>query len=222
MKQTNNISNIKRISVIAMFGALAFVLTYLKLPVMFLSLEVKDSVIVLCTLLFGPMAGLAIAILVPLLELISHSSTGVYGLIMNMLSSVTFSLVTGVIYKYKKSFYGAIVGLLSGIFAVTAVMVLANLLVTPYYMGVSVQEVAVLIPKILLPFNLIKATLNGAIVLLLYKPLSTVLKKARLLETTVHTAEEGEKPSPVRSIFVTVIAVGVIALSLAVIFFVLK
>ena len=221
MNTNKNFLHIKRICVIAMFCALAFVLTYIKLPVSFLSLEIKDSVIVLCTLIFGPLAGLPIAILVPLLELITHSTTGVYGLIMNMLSSVTFSLVTGVIYKYKKSFYGAIVALISGVFAVTAVMVMANLLVTPYYMGVPIQEVAALIPKMLLPFNLIKATLNGAVVLLLYKPLSRILKKAGLIESKGTVPSEG-KTSSTRSIVVTVIALGMIAISFAVIFFVLK
>ncbi len=221
MNTRNNHLHIKKLCVIAMFCALAFILTYLKLPVSFLSLEIKDSVIVLCTLIFGPLAGLSIAVLVPFLELVSHSSTGVYGLIMNLLSSVTFSMVTGVIYKYKKSFYGAIVSLISGICAVTAVMLLANLLVTPYYMSVSVRDVASLIPKMLLPFNLIKATLNAAIVLLLYKPLSQALKKAKLIESYSGATEEQTK-NMTRSILVTVISLGIIAISFAVIFFVLK
>ena len=204
-----------------MFCALAFVLTYIKIPVMFLSLEIKDSMIVLCTLLFGPLSGLVIAILVPLLELMTHSSTGVYGLIMNMLSSVTFSMVTGLIYKYKKSFYGAIAALVSGVFAVTAVMVLANLFITPYYMGTTMQAVATLIPKVLLPFNLVKATLNGAIVLLLYKPMSTVLKRTGCLEGKARV-EETKTARSARSLVVSVVAIGVIALSLAIIFFVLK
>ncbi len=216
-----NYQRVKKLSITAMFCALAFVLTYVKLPVAFLSLEVKDSVIVLCTLLFGPISGLVIAILVPFLELVTHSSTGVYGLVMNMLSSVTFSMVTGLIYKYKKSFYGAIVGLLSGVFAVTAVMIAANLLITPYYMGVSVQDVAALIPKMLLPFNLVKAMLNGALVLLLYKPLSNILKKTGFLER-VHTQAPEVGRRMVRSVLVTVIAIGVIVLSFAIIFFVLK
>ena len=213
--------NLKRMSVTAMFCALAFVLTYIKIPVAFLSLEIKDSMIVLCTLLFGPVSGLVIAILVPLLELVTHSSTGVYGLVMNILSSVTFSMVTGLIYKYRKSFYGAIVGLVSGVFAVTAVMIAANLLITPYYMGVSMQEVAVLIPKMLLPFNLVKATLNAAVVLLLYKPISNVLKKTGFLMSSQQGNTLPLKNTK-RSVLVTVISMLVIVMSLLVIFLVLK
>ena len=221
MNSRKNTLHIKRLCVVSLFCALAFVLTYIKLPVSFLSLEIKDSVIVLCTLIFGPLAGLAIAILVPILELITHSTTGVYGLIMNMLSSVTFAMVTGLIYKYKKSFYGAIVSLLSGVFAVTAVMVLANLLVTPYYMHVPVQTVVTLIPKMLLPFNLVKATLNGAIVLLMYKPLSQTLKKTGLIESRSDVSI-GQTKHTLRSWLVTLIATGIIVLSFLIVFFVLK
>lgn len=218
-----NSNKIKRLTAVAMFCALAFALTYVKVPVSFLSLEIKDSVIVLCTLIFGPLAGLPIAIIVPLLELATHSSTGVYGLIMNMLSSVTFSMVTGVIYKYKRNFYGAIVGLLSGVFAVTAVMMLANLLVTPYYMGVPIQTVISLIPKMLLPFNLVKALLNGGVVLLLYKPLSDILKKTGLIQGRAQESIlEDARKKRIRSIVVTVVAALVIIGSLLVIFMVLK
>lgn len=222
MKQSETTKKIKKMSLTAMFCALAFVLTYIKIPVMFLSLEVKDAAIVLSTLLFGPLSGLFIAVVVPFLELVTHSTTGPYGLVMNLLSSVTFSMVTGLIYKYRKSFYGAIVGLISGVMAVTAVMMLANLLITPYYMHVSVDVVAKMIPTVLLPFNFIKATLNGAIVLLLYKPLSTVLKRAGFLAGSSAKVEEQEKKKHLRSILVSVVALAIIAISLMVVFFVLK
>ncbi len=213
---------LKKLTAAAMLCAVAYVLTYVKFPVLFLSLEIKDAVIVLCTLLFGPLYGLSIAVIVPLLELVTHSDTGVYGLIMNMLSSLTFSLVTGLIYKYKRSFYGAIVSLVSGVCAVTAVMMGANLLVTPYYMGVSTEAVVALIPKVLLPFNLVKATLNGAIVLLLYKPLSQILKRLGFLPRRSEE-EQGSKPhNAMRSVLVTAIAVVCIGLSLAIVFLVLN
>jgi riboflavin transporter FmnP len=221
MNTKKNTVQIKRLCVLAMFCALAFALTYIKLPVAFLSLEIKDSAIVLATLLLGPLGGLSIAVLVPLLEMISHSTTGVYGMIMNMLSSVTFSMVTGLIYKYKKSLYGAVVGLVSGVFSVTAVMVLANLLVTPYYMGVSASEVLPMIPRLLLPFNFIKATLNGSVVLLLYKPLSRVLKRAKLLPSS-GGVQAPQTQGRGRSVVISVVAVALIVISLGIILFVLK
>ena len=212
--------DIKNTCLVAMFCALAYVMTYIKLPVSFLSLEIKDSVIVLCTLIFGPMAGLKIAVLVPFLEMITHSSTGVYGLIMNVLSSVTFALVTGIIYKYKRSFYGAIVALLSGVFSVTAVMLLANLVVTPLFMNVPVEVVIEMIPTLFLPFNIVKPILNSAVVLLLYKPFSTVLKRTRMIEHTL--SDEKERYSfNGRSLIVTVASALVIAVAICIVVFVI-
>ena len=207
-----------------MFCALAYVCMYfIKVPISFLTLDVKDSLIILCSLLFGPLEGLVIAIVVPFLELITISGTGVYGFIMNVLSSVTFSVTAGLIYRYKKSMTGAVVGLLSGVFAVTAVMMLANLLITPYYVGGTAANVAALIPKLLLPFNLVKATLNAAIVLLLYKPLSQILKRIGFLYSTPSKEMNAQEKQArrVRSIVITAIALLVIAVSLVIIFFVL-
>ena len=209
----------------AMFGALSYVcMLLIKIPVSFLTLDLKDAFIVLCSLLFGPLSGAIIAILVPFFEMITVSGTGVYGFIMNVLSSLTFALVTGFVYRYRKTMTGAIVALSSGVFAVTAVMMLANLLITPYYIGGSPADVAALIPKLLLPFNLVKATLNAAIVLLLYKPLSRILKKIGFLyssheDITVPAQGQGSRT---RSLLITAVAVLIIAASFAVIFFVLK
>lgn len=206
----------------ALFCALAYVCAItIKVPVMFLSLDIKDAIIVLCGLLFGPAAGLAVAITVPFLELvIPVNDTGVYGFIMNLLSSVTFVLTVSLIYKMKKRMTGAIIGLVSGVCAVTAVMMAANLLVTPYYMGVSTSDVASLIPTVLLPFNLVKAVLNAAIVLLLYKPLSTLLKRSGLVGPSGESTNAAQ-PSRALTLAVTGVAVGLIVASLLVVFLVL-
>lgn len=226
MKKRSNMSiRIKKMTAVAMFSAMAYVCVYfLRIPVQFLTLDIKDSLIVLCALLFGPLSGAAVAVMVPLLEMISFSETGVYGLIMNILSSVSLSVTASVIYRYKKSMTGAVIGLASGVFVMTAVMMLANLLITPYYMGVPTGTVVALIPKLLLPFNLIKAVLNASIVLLLYKPLSKLMKKIGFTQSGAPSAvqEQNTKTSYLRSVLITAVAVLLIAGSLAVIFLVLR
>lgn len=212
---------IKQMATIAMFCALSYVcMLLIKIPVQFLTLDVKDSLIILCGLIFGPVPAIAISFIVPLLELVTISGTGFYGFIMNVLSSLAFSLTTALIYRYKKSFYGAIVALVSGVLAMTAVMMVANLVITPYYMGAPTAAVAALIPKLLLPFNLIKAVLNAAIVLLFYKPLSNVLKKAGVVESSENYVSKNTT-SKARNIVVTIIALCIVVLSLAIILFVL-
>ena len=204
-----------------MFCALSYVcMLVIKIPVQFLTLDIKDSLIILCGLLFGPVTAVAVSFIVPLLEFMTISGTGVHGLIMNVLSSLSFSLTASLIYRYKKTFYGAIVGLVSGVLAMTAVMMLANLLVTPYYMGVPTATVAALIPKLLLPFNLIKAILNAAIVLLLYKPISRILRRGGMIDGASNNVAKNTN-SKTRSIVVTVVALSIIVASFAIIFLVL-
>ncbi len=231
-KNNKKIFTTQKLVAIAMFSALAYVAaaacSYLPKVGGFLSLDIKDAIIVLCALIFGPFSGLAIAVIVPVLELVTgFSTTAWYGLVMNILSSVTFCLVTGLIYKYKRSFSGAIIALVSGVFSVTAVMMLANLLITPlyltYYVGIptSMKDVAAMIPTILLPFNFLKATLNGALVLLLYKPLSNALRASKISGYELPDSKPKQKLS-LRSVLVTVIAAAVVIASLCIIFFVLK
>ena len=225
-----NAQRIKVMVAVAMFSALAYVSTLLCsfFPDVagFLSLEIKDAVIVICSLLFGPLSGFLIAIIVPLLEFFTISATGWYGLVMNVLSSATFALVTGFIYKYKKTFYGAVIGLLAGIFSVTAVMMLANLFITPLYLeyviGVptSMSDILDMIPTILLPFNLVKATINAAIVHMLYMPVSTIMKEIGVVEISGDDMTINTK-SIIRYIVVTNISAVIIVLSLVIIFLVI-
>jgi riboflavin transporter FmnP len=184
-------------------------------------MDIKDSIIVLCTLFFGVPSGLIVSVIVPLLEYITVSGTGEYGLIMNIISSASLCIPVGIIYRYRKTLKGAILGLCVSVVSMTAVMMVANLFITPFYMGVSRAEVASLIPSMLLPFNLVKGILNAAIVLLLYKPLSRALKKNRLIETTVSKNTEPHVNNNRRSIIVTISSIAVIVISLVVIFVIL-
>lgn len=176
--------NIRRYVILAMFAVLAYASLFaLRISGIggFLTFDVKDAVITVCAMLFGPVAGVVIALLVSLLEMITVSGTGPWGFLMNFVGSAVFAAVGSTIYCYapklKKTLSGAIVGLMSSVLAMTLCMLVMNLLVTPIYFGISVDSVKEMLLPLLLPFNLIKATLNAAIVLVLYKPLSTALKK---------------------------------------------
>lgn len=221
--QNKNGLRIRSMVFIAMFAAMAYVaMLFIHIKVSFLTLDVKDAVITLCGLYFGPLGALFVSVLVPLLELITVSDTGPYGLIMNILGSVTFSMTASLIYRWKKTFKGAILALGSAAATTVGVMMLANLFITPYYMGVSGEVVRQLIPTLLLPFNVLKALVNIGVVLLLYKPLAHTLRRAKALPARVRT---GEKSAPavnrLRSILVAVSAVLLIAVSLVIIFVVL-
>ena len=104
---------IKRMVMIALFCALAFIIVFVfRLKVLFLTFDAKDAVIALAGLLFGPAASLLISFVVATLEL-GISETGIYGAIMNFISSATFSCTVSLIYKYKRNIKGAVIGLVS-------------------------------------------------------------------------------------------------------------
>ena len=217
MSRLTSSNKLRRIALIAVFGALAYALMLVvHFKVSFLTLDLKDTVITLAGLYFGPGAALSLSVLVPLLELISVSDTGLYGFLMNFISTATFSLTASFIYRYKRSLVGAIVALLSAAAATVGIMMLFNLWVTPYYMGVTVDTVKGLIPTLLLPFNTVKSCMNVGFVLLLYKPISTVMQRMKLI------AKKDQKTSwNWRTIAVLVLALVLIITSLVVIFAVL-
>lgn len=181
-------TSVRKSVVIAMICALAYLCVFvLRFKVLFLTFDIKDAVLAIASLLYGPVWGIVSSAVVALLEFITVSDTGVYGLIMNFLSSATFTFVCGSFYRYRKNISGAIIGVTTAAFAMTAVMVLANLFITPFYMGVPRGEVVAMIPTLLLPFNLIKAIVNGAVTLMIYKPFSTGLKRTGLLPAESQT-----------------------------------
>ena len=110
MLQTKHTQKIKKLTALAVFAALAYAVHFVHVPVSFLNLDFKDVVMTVAGMYFGPISGLVVAILVPLLEF-PTSETGVYGLIMNLISSVTFVCVASVIYRFKRTLTGAIIGL---------------------------------------------------------------------------------------------------------------
>jgi len=86
-------------------------------------------------------------------------------------------LVSGLIYRKHKTKKVALVALVVGALVMTTTMIGWNLLITPIYLGVPVEAVIGMILPILLPFNLLKAGVNGLIIFLIYKPIARYLHK---------------------------------------------
>lgn len=187
-RTTQKALDIKRLVGMAMFSALAYGVTFVfRIPVQFLTFDAKDAVLTIAAFIYGPIAALVMAIIPALIEFITISGTGFWGFLMNFASSACFSFTASVIYKYKRSFNGAIIGLYASVLATTAVMMVLNILVTPIYMKVSREVVVDLLPTLLLPFNFAKALMNAAITMLIYKPVSTAMKRAKLIQGKMDT-----------------------------------
>lgn len=172
----------RRLVIFALFCAFAYVVTFVfHIKVAFLTFDAKDCVICMAAMLFGPLPAVVISLVVSLLEMVTVSETGFWGFVMNFVSTSAFAAAAGGFYHHFRKMWSAIVGLLLGAAAQVSVMLLLNPLIIPIYMNASREEVVQAIPVLLLPFNLIKAVLNASLVLALYKPLSSALKKARVI-----------------------------------------
>lgn len=212
---------IKKLTALAVFAALAYVVHFIHIPVSFLNLDFKDVIMTVAGMYFGPISGVVVAILVPLLEF-PTSETGIYGLIMNLISSVTFVGVASLIYRFKRTLTGAIVALVAAAMSMTAIMMVANLFITPFYMTVPREAVVNLIPTMLLPFNAVKSILNASLTLCVYKPMTNILRRVGVAKAVVSTEKSpANDNTKLRSVLVVTIGGIVAAVSLAIIFFVL-
>lgn len=186
---TRNQTRTKTLVTLAILAAIAYLVMFvLRIPLMaavpFLKFDPKDVIIAIGGFIYGPLASVAISVVVSFLEMITVSEAGPIGLVMNILSSCAFVCPAAFIYKKRHGLSGAVIGLITGALAMTAVMLLWNWLITPIYMGLPREAVVAMLLPIFAPFNLIKGGINAAVILLLYKPLVGALRKARLIPPT--------------------------------------
>lgn len=215
--KTWNQDNTKKLVVSAILIAVAFLVTFSTAMFKvsgFLSLDLKDAVLSMIALLYGPVYGFISVIAIALLEFVTISTTGLYGLVMNILSSGVFALVCGLVYKYKRNFGGAILAAILTVFSVTAVMLVANIFITPLYFQMPRQAVLDMLPTILLPFNLCKTLMNASLMLLVYKPFVSALRYTGFVKASENSASY--KISK-KSILLTVAAVIFLIIAIAVI-----
>lgn len=174
---------IKKITMLGMLCAIAYaVMVTVRIPVvLFLKYEPKDIIIAIGGFVYGPMTSVAVSLVVSLIELLTVSDTGLIGFLMNVLSSCSFAYTAAFIYKMMKNIRGAVLGLAIGTVVMCAVMVAWNYMITPLYMNVPRAEVAGLLLPAILPFNILKGTLNSVVTFVLYKPLVNGLRKAKLV-----------------------------------------
>lgn len=182
----NNLKRKERTRMLVMlslFTAISYLSVYIvSFRVQFLTFDIKNALITVAAMLYGPIAGVIVSLAAAFVELILYSTTGFYGFLMNFVSSASFAAVAALIYRRQKTLVGSYLALFVAVLSSTAVMMLFNLWITPFYMGVTVKEVAAMLPTLLLPFNLIKCIVNAALVLVLYKPISLVMVRSGMIK----------------------------------------
>ena len=146
-------------------------------PAPFLVYDPADMPIYITAFAYGPISGLLVTLIVSLIQAFAMGGDGLYGFLMHFVATGIVVMVIGSMYKHNKTKKQAIKALVVGVLVTLVVMAGMNLLVTPLYMGVERKAVLVMLPTVILPFNLLKAGLNSLLTFLLYKRISGFLHR---------------------------------------------
>ena len=189
----------KQLVTLAMLSAIAYAVMFMSkaLPSVngFLDFDFKDVIICVGGFIYGPLAAALMSILVAFIELVTISSTGLWGFLMNCLATCAFCCTACYVYKKRHTQRGAVLGLALGVVCLVAVMLLWNFLITPIYTGYPREVVTAMLLPVFLPFNLAKGGMNMAVTLLLYKPIVTALRRAKLAPPSHSQGQPGKKGS---------------------------
>ena len=168
----------KRIAITALFCAVAAVATlFLEFPILpgvtFLKYDPSAIVALIAGFAFGPATGLAVSTISYLPHIATQS--GLYGMVMAMIATVSLVLPASLVYRRNTTFKGALVGMGVGAIVCLICTILANIIITPIYMGAPTQAVIDMIVPTLLPFNVAKIAINCVVTSLVYKPITKAL-----------------------------------------------
>ena len=163
---------------VAISVALVYLIHFPIFPVVsFLEYDPADIPILIGTFAFGPLAGLVLTVVTSVVQGLTVSAgSGLYGILMHVIATGVLVAVSGGIYSRNKTRKTAVIALVCGMAAMAVVMMGANMVITPMFMGVPAGAVWDLMPFIV-GFNVIKAGINGAVTFVLYKRIANFLRR---------------------------------------------
>ncbi len=185
---------------VAMLSAVSMILMLFEFPLPFIAppfyeLDFSEVPVLLGSFALGPAAGIAVEVIKIVLNLLINSSiTAGVGEFANLVVGISFVLPAGLIYRNKRTKKSAILGMTIGSFAMVVMGCFLNVyMLIPAYgaalkvpiegfveMGAAINPSVDSLWKLVLictvPFNMLKAVLVSVITMLIYKPLSPVLK----------------------------------------------
>lgn len=194
--KTGMSSRVRFITVTAMLSAISFVLMYFEFPIpimpAFIKFDFSDLPALIGTFAYGPLCGVIVCLIKNLLHLMDSNSMLV-GELSNFILGAAFVIPAGLIYKFKKTKKSALIGGITSAVFMGVFCVFSNyFIVYPVYYQVAMPEEAILgmyqailpsMKSILqslivfnLPFTVVKGLISVAITMLVYKPLSPILK----------------------------------------------
>ncbi len=176
IKNTNRWDT-RQLVTMALLCAIGVLLSFIEFPLLpaaaFLKFDASIMPAMVCGFAYGPAAGLACGIVGAIIHGIIMADY--WGALMNILVVIGFVLPAALVYKRIHTMKGALAGLALGVVCSIVMAILGNLLVTPIYLNTPLEVVAGMVVPILVPFNIIKALINSALTLIVYKSISNLI-----------------------------------------------
>lgn len=200
-KANANSYKIRKMTVTAILAAASTVLMFLSfnVPLMpgFIKMDFSELPALIAAFTFGPVSGVAVCLVKNLINLFATTSGGI-GELSNFIMGCAFVIPAGLIYKHKKTKTSAFLGALLGTVLMTIISIFTNYyIVYPVYVGMffsSMDDIVAMYSAILpsiknlwqaliifnSPFNFLKGMCSVLITLVIYKPLSPILKGKKI------------------------------------------
>lgn len=173
----SNVWSTRQLVTMALMCAIGTLLSFIEFPLLpgvtWLKFDASNMTAMVAGFAYGPAGGVAVGIVTAIIHgLLMADFTGA---LMNILVVTCFVLPAALIYKKKRTYKFAIIGLVFSIIAGVIGSIIGNLLLTPSWLGVPFDAVVALIIPVLIPFNLLKGLLNSVITLIVYKSISNII-----------------------------------------------
>ena len=194
---TERILSTRKITMIGLFSALAMILHIFDFPVLFLApgfykLDFSEIPALVGTFAFGPVAGVMIEFCKILLKLVvKGTSTAFVGDLANFVIGCSLVLPASIIYMFKKTRKNAMLACLAGSLVMTVFGTAFNgVYLLPAFsklFGMPLEAIIAAGAEIngfvcfaVAPINIIKSVAASGVTLVIYKPLSPILKHAHV------------------------------------------
>lgn len=196
MSKSGNQFNTRHLTAIAMLSAASYVLYLLGFKIHIvpshLTMDFSELPAVIAALSMGPLAGVLVCLIKNIFHLlISHTMW--IGELSNFILGAAFCVSTGLIYKRKKTKKNAIVALICGSVIMALISIPSNyFLIYPLYdkIAMPMEKIMALyqvinpnVTSLLLalvlfnvPFTFVKAMVSAIVTIVIYKPLSKIIK----------------------------------------------
>ncbi|MDE7177443.1 MAG: ECF transporter S component [Lachnospiraceae bacterium] len=199
---TERILTTRKITMIGLFSALAVILFLMEFPIPFLApgfyeLDFSEIPALVGAFAFGPVAGVMIEFCKVLLKLvIKGTSTAFVGDLANFVIGCSLILPASILYLFKKTKKRAIAACVAGTIVMTVFgsafngiyllpafsklfgMPLEAIIAAGAEINGSIHSVTSFVVLAVAPFNVIKGVAASTVTMLIYKPLSPIIKYA--------------------------------------------